>query len=236
MMFAGRGHNLPAMIERLLPGTVATAETREDVIEVELFAEERRTLGRAVEKRRREFVTGRACARLALGKLGIEPSAIPGGERGEPLWPERIVGSITHCAGYRAAAVAWRDDIAAIGIDAEEDARLPVGVLEEVAFGPELALARTDGPAHMDRLLFSAKEAVYKAWFPLAGRWLGFDDVELGVDVGGGKFRARLLVPGPMLDGRRLTEFAGCWVVEDGVICSAVVVAGPGPSRARTDQ
>lgn len=214
------------MIERLVPAGVATAETREDILDIELFPEEERSVGRAVEKRRREFVTGRACARRALERLGVAPVAIPSGARGEPLWPAGVVGSITHCQGYRACAVARSTDFRSLGIDAEVDAPLPDGVLEHVAFGPERQLAEADGEVHLDRLLFSAKEAVFKAWFPLAGRWLGFEDARLEIDVDARTFSAELLVPGPVLDAGPLTSFHGGWCVEAGVICSAAMVGG----------
>jgi 4'-phosphopantetheinyl transferase EntD len=214
------------MIERLVPDAVAVVSTREDLMDVELFAEEEQSVGRAVEKRRLEFTTGRACARLALQRLGRAPVAIPSGERGEPLWPGGVVGSITHCRGYRACAVARAEDVAAVGIDAEVHEPLPEGVLDQVAFGRELPMVGDRGAGIcLDRLLFSAKEAVYKAWFPLARRWLGFEDVELTIDVAGSAFRARLLVPGPVVDGVRLTEFRGRWGVEDGIVAAATHVA-----------
>ncbi|HLY49901.1 MAG TPA: 4'-phosphopantetheinyl transferase superfamily protein [Solirubrobacteraceae bacterium] len=212
------------MIERLVPSFVATAETRQDILDIELFAEEERSLGRAVEKRRREFITGRACARLALDRLGLPATPIPAGARGEPLWPPGVVGSITHCAGYRACAVARADEATSIGIDAEPNAALPDGVLEEVAFGSELQLVASDLPMRVDRLLFSAKEAVFKAWFPLTERWLGFEDAELSIEPQTRTFRARLLVPGPVIGAVELTELKGSWCLEDGVICTAVLV------------
>lgn len=213
------------MIERLVPETVAVVSTREHLRNVELFPEEERLVARAVEKRRREFTTGRACARLALERLGIAAVAIPNGERGEPVWPSGVVGSITHCRGYCASAVARADDVAAIGIDAEVHEPLPDGVLEQVAFGRELQMvADRGGDVCLDKLLFSAKEAIYKAWFPLARRWLGFEDVELTVDVGSAEFRARVLVPAPVVGGERLTEFRGRWRVEEGIVAAATVV------------
>ncbi|HEX8053269.1 MAG TPA: 4'-phosphopantetheinyl transferase superfamily protein [Thermoleophilaceae bacterium] len=213
------------MIERLVPESVAVVSTRGDLPDVELFAEEERSVGRAVEKRRREFTTARGCARMALERLGVAPVAIPNGERGEPVWPGGIVGSITHCTGYRASAVARVEDVLSVGIDAEVHERLPEGVLEQIAFGTELATVAGDGGGVcLDRLMFSAKEAVYKAWFPLARRWLGFEDVEMTIDVPVSSFRARLLVPGPVVGGVRLTEFRGRWAVEDGIVAAAVVV------------
>jgi 4'-phosphopantetheinyl transferase EntD len=220
------------MLERLVSDCAAWAETREERLDIELFPAERASLGRAVEKRRREFISGRACARLALRRLGAPVVAIPSGRHGEPRWPTGVVGSITHCHGYRACAAAWSEAIISLGIDAEPNAPLPDGVLEEVAQGRELepVAAGTDG-INVDRLRFSAKEAVYKAWFPLARRWLGFDDVELSLDLANAEFHAKLLVPGPVVDGARLSEFRGRWALEEGVICTAVIVpAGDRPS------
>jgi 4'-phosphopantetheinyl transferase EntD len=213
------------VIDRLVPDSVVVASTREELLDADLFAEEEQAVARAVEKRRREFVTGRACARRALERLGVGPVAIPNGERGEPLWPSGVVGSITHCSGYRGSAVAKADEVLSVGIDAEVHEPLPDGILESVAFGRELAeVAQANGGVCLDRVLFSAKEAVYKAWFPLARRWLGFEDVELTIDVRAGRFRARLLVPGPVVGGTRLTEFRGRWTVEDGIVAAASVV------------
>jgi len=222
------------MIERLLPSTVAVAETRVDSLEIELFPEEVQSLGRAVDKRRREFTTGRACARTALSELGVEPIAIPSGARGEPLWPPGIVGSITHCRGYCGCAVARADRVLSVGIDAETNLPLPDGVLEQVAFGPERELAGVTAQSPststrrddvcLDRLLFSAKESVYKAWFPLTGAWLEFEDVELSIDVPNATFVARLLVPGPAVDGTILKEFRGRWCAENGLLCTSVIL------------
>ncbi len=216
------------MIERLVPDVVACAETRQDAPDVQLFPEEEASVQRAVEKRRREFIAGRACARRALSRLGVSVTAIPSGHRGEPLWPPGVVGSITHCSGYRACAVARADTVLALGIDAEPNAPLPDGVLEQVAAGRELDLVASapggDRAPDLGRLLFSAKEAVFKAWFPLTERWLDFHDAELSIDLVAGAFQARLLVPGPVVHGEMVTAFDGRWTVENGIIATAVVV------------
>jgi 4'-phosphopantetheinyl transferase EntD len=224
------------LLEDLLPPFVISVETREDRLDVELFPEEEQALGRAVDKRRREFTTGRACAREALARLGVPSTAVRSGPHGEPLWPSGVVGSITHCEGYRAAAVAPMRAVLTIGIDAERDARLSDGVWAEVAHGTERDLrdamtSRVGAGLHLDAVLFSAKEAVYKAWFPLAGRRLGFDDVDVSLDLVNAEFSARLLVPGPVVDGANLTGFQGRWALEEGVICTAVVVPAGGRPR-----
>jgi 4'-phosphopantetheinyl transferase EntD len=216
------------VIEALLPGSVVVEETVADLMDVELFPEEEQAVGRAVEKRRREFVTGRACARRALGRLGIAPTPIGSGERGQPLWPAGVVGSITHCRGYRACAVAPRKELASVGIDAEVHEPLPAGILESIASPKErLQVANGDRGTCLDRVMFSAKEAVYKAWFPLTEKWLGFEDVDMTIDPGEATFRARLLVPGPVVGEERLTDFRGRWLTEDGVVLTAVAVAAP---------
>jgi 4'-phosphopantetheinyl transferase EntD len=214
------------VIEAILPGAVAVAEAFADEGGAELFPAEREIVGRAVEKRQREFATGRACARRALERLGVGARPIRRGEHGEPCWPEGAVGSITHCDGYRAAAVARTADLLTIGIDAEPHQPLPEGLVGVVARPEERTwlaeLSRTRPEVCWDRLLFSAKESVYKAWFPLAERWLGFEDATLTVDPERGEFEARLLVPGPVVAGRALTGFGGRWLVSEGLVVAAI--------------
>ena len=113
------------MIEEILPAAVASAEMFTDPPNATLLPQEAAIVERVSDKRRREFTAGRECARIALGKLGVVPVPILIGERGAPQWPPGIVGSITHCDGYRAAAVAHASDVAAIGMDAEPDDPLP---------------------------------------------------------------------------------------------------------------
>ena len=215
------------MLERVLPAGVVVAETRRDE-EASLFAEEELTVVRAVEKRRREFATGRACARRALAQLGFPPLAVPSGLQGAPVWPAGIVGSITHCAGYRASAVAHASRFASVGIDAEVDDGLPPGLLTDVALPVEQGLVEHLGKEHAgpswDRLLFSIKESVYKAWFPLAERWLGFEDAEVTIDPRSHSFSVRLLVPGPSMGGRQLRSLAGRWVAESGLLLTAIAL------------
>ena len=85
-------------------------------------------------------------------------------------------------------------------------------------------LARSAPGPNWDRLLFCAKESVYKAWFPLTGRWLGFEGAEITLDPAG-TFTARLLEPGPAAGGRELTGFEGRWLARAGLILAAICVA-----------
>jgi 4'-phosphopantetheinyl transferase EntD len=216
------------MIEKILPAGVASAEAFTDPPDIVLFPEEQALLARAVDKRRREFATARSCARRALADLGVAPAPILRGERGAPQWPPGIVGSITHCAGYRAAAVARADDIVTIGLDAEPNGALPDGVLDVVSLPDERArlrdLAAAAPGTSWDRLLFCAKETVYKAWFPLAGRWLGFEDADITINATEGTFEAHLLVPAPTVGGCPLAGFTGSWLACDGLILTTIAL------------
>jgi 4'-phosphopantetheinyl transferase EntD len=193
-----------------------------EAFEAELFPEEREHIAQSVAKRRLEFAAVRSCARIALRELGCPPVPILPGEQREPQWPEGVVGSMTHCAGYCAAAVARSGDVSALGIDAEVHAPLPEGVLDLISLETErerlAALgARVTNSVHWDRLLFSAKESVYKAWFPLTRRWLGFEeaDIDLRLD---GSFEAKLLTS----ESGVPHGFAGRWAVSGGLIATAI--------------
>lgn len=149
-----------------------------------------------------------------------------------PLFPRGIVGSLTHCDGYRAAALAHKLRFRSVGIDAEPHGALPEGVLDSVSLPQEREwLGATSTGLHLDRLLFCAKEATYKAWFPLTLRWLGFEDAhitftvdDLSDDGGSGTFHSALLIPGQTTDGGvPLTSFDGRWVIGDGLILTAIV-------------
>jgi 4'-phosphopantetheinyl transferase EntD len=204
---------LVSLIATLVPAS-ASAEAFSDVPESTMFSDEAAAVAGAGADRRREFGTVRWCARKALRQLGVPAVPILPDEDRAPRWPVGVVGSMTHCAGYRAAVVARSGDLCGVGIDAEPHAALPPDVLDFVLRDEERArlagLADAAPALHADRLVFCAKEAVYKAWFPLTGRWLEFDDVCVTVSLDG-TFDARLV------DAR----LSGRWKVERGLIIAA---------------
>jgi enterobactin synthetase component D / holo-[acyl-carrier protein] synthase len=216
------------VIEKILPGAIASADAFADPSDAALFPEEEELVAGAVQKRRREFATARDCARRALGSLGVAPGPILRGERGAPQWPAGIVGSITHCAGYRAAAVAQAGQVLTIGLDAEPAESLPGEVLGLVTRPGERDrlrdLARDVPGVCWDTLLFSAKESVYKAWFPLARRWLGFGDADITINAVNGTFEARLLIEAPASSGVPDDGFSGRWLARDGLLLTAITV------------
>lgn len=218
------------MLSQLLDTWAWVAESTVDVVEPIRASEEDAITG-AVPSRVAEFVTGRWCARQALSAAGVPAVDLPADRSGAPRWPVGIVGSITHCAGYRAAAVARSEQWAAIGVDAEPAEPLPDGVWETITSVGErrhvLALRRRrDLP--LDRVVFSAKESIYKAWSARTGRWLDFEDAELRFEckgaeprlARGGTFTARL----QKVDDRFPRTITGLWACSTHLLVTAVLL------------
>jgi 4'-phosphopantetheinyl transferase EntD len=141
-----------------------------------------------------------------------------------------VTGSITHCTGYQACAVARTTDVAAIGIDAEPDAPLPAGLIGKVATAQERAwisrhaAPRPVGPHGVcwDRLLFSVKEAACKLCYPLTGRWPGLGQVAVALATTG---TFTVCLPGavPGAGDRPVSRMTGRWLAADGLIVTAIV-------------
>jgi 4'-phosphopantetheinyl transferase EntD len=192
--------------------------------------EEEPLIAKSVAKRRNEFITVRHCARIALGELGVPPTPILKGDKGEPCWPDGVVGSLTHCAGYRGAVVGRSASVRSVGIDAEPHDVLPQGVLDSISLPAERSEIPRKMPAslHWDRILFCAKEATYKAWFPLTKRWLGFEDAHITFEADGsesaGGFVSQILIDGSALAGPPLTSLRGRWSVDRGLVLTAIVL------------
>jgi 4'-phosphopantetheinyl transferase EntD len=216
-----------SLLSDLLPPSVSVCETQDDTGDCRAFEAEQELMARAIETRRREFLTARRCAHDALIRLGIDPVPVLKGANGEPLWPRGVVGSITHCTGYRAAAVARCTDVSAVGIDAEPHAPLPEGLAEAISLPSERRdLAALKGDARgvcWDRVLFSVKESIFKTWYPQVGRMLGFDQAEVTLHSDG-SFGVRLLAPGLVVAGKHLRELSGHWHADDTLVLTAITV------------
>jgi 4'-phosphopantetheinyl transferase EntD len=164
--------------------------------------------------RRRASGAARVAGRLLLSELGADPFApLPRAPSGAPVWPEGIVGSLAHDETFAVAAAARGGRLAGLGIDVEPAEPLPDDVIDLVLSRAEQRATLRDGVAR--RLVFVAKEAVYKAIHPLDGTPLDFPDVEIRLAEKTATLR----------DGRRLRliPFAG-----ERLIVVALVEAGAG--------
>ena len=185
-------------IERLFPAGIVVCEMDESHPAPALPAEEAAFVTQAVEKRRAEFSRGRSCARAACAALGVTGQTIPVGERRAPVWPGSLVGSITHCQGLVAAAVGDRARFRGVGLDAEPLESLSPDLTARVASIAEREAAERSVsvvPGVRGRLIFSAKEAVYKCVYPLTGADLDFEDVAIRFERGESSFRVEALTP-----------------------------------------
>lgn len=216
----------PFTIACLIPFAAAAAEIT-GAAPAALLPEEEAALGPVSDRRRRDFTLGCECARQALGKLGIRPVPILRGPGREPLWPPGVCGSITHCEGYCAAVVARRGEVRGIGIDAEHLRPLEDGVLEQAALATERAwMRKTDSWIPWDFLLFSAKESMFKAWFPIVGTWLGFEHARIEFDLATRSFLATVAPDAPGAGGDAPREFSGRFHFDGERVFTSAFVAG----------
>lgn len=156
---------------------------------------ETKAIATALESRQHEFSTGRWLARELLAELGQSPVAIPRAPDRTPHWPPGWVGSITHSGPLCAVAVARSTAQCGIGIDLEPDRAPKPGLERLICFGKELSWIGAAGDAERGRrcrLVFSAKEAVYKAFHLRTGRVWRFSEVSLELDLDRGVFDAQL--------------------------------------------
>jgi 4'-phosphopantetheinyl transferase EntD len=179
-----------AQLEALFPAcvklSVAAPEAEPDE---PLFPEETAHVARAVPKRVREFQLGRACARRAIMALGLPALPLPANDDRSVRWPEAVWGSITHTEGLCAAVAVPRAALRGLGIDAEVRGRVAEKLWDHIANPAEIAWFRAARDAHeaaeRATLLFSAKEAFYKAQYCISRTYVGFHEVELRFERSG---------------------------------------------------
>lgn len=214
-----------SVLRQILPPDVGFGEHWPEMAVDPLTPKERSLVEGVGGRRLTTFQRGRHAARLALHDLGVDAAPVLHGSHGEPRWQPGIIGSITHCHGYAAAVVSASGTSRVLGVDAERDLPLAPGVLELISSPSERAsLGIVHDGVSADRLLFSAKESVYKAWFPSTQRRLGFRDVELRFEADR-RFSCWPLVEGTRRDGHEFASFSGRWAALDGVLVTLVDTA-----------
>ena len=180
----------------------------------------------AVEKRRHEFFTGRALARRALAELGCDPTRILVNENRSPIWPNGYLGSMSHTDALCLAHVGRRRDLLGIGVDLEPRNALSPELRGYVAEQNEWERLNDGscGAIDVGTLCFSAKEAFFKAYFPVTEAFLDFSDVRLDVDWTRQVFVASIVGDHkPSLCGQR--HFAGRFALTSAYIVTAVWIA-----------
>jgi 4'-phosphopantetheinyl transferase EntD len=168
----------------LFPSPALVAEMRVSGDPALLLPAERQHVGKAVAKRIGEYTAGRLCARRIFQEFGLADIAIRAGTSREPLWPDSLVGSITHTTGFCAAVIAYKSNLAGVGLDSEVAGSVKPQLFPSICTSAEIDWIRTLPLAQQSNaatLLFSAKEAFYKCQFPLVREQLGFHDATIEV-------------------------------------------------------
>lgn len=171
-------------LQELFPAGIACSWLEAMPTAWSLLPEEAAAATGFVPARLAEFRLGRACARHALNVLGVPPTGIGMGSHREPLWPAGIVGSISHAGGLAAAAAARTSNFAALGLDIETTTALDPMLMATVCRPEEASRLRISDTAGADGMLvFSAKEAAYKALWPVVRRFMDFQDLAIVFDL-----------------------------------------------------
>jgi 4'-phosphopantetheinyl transferase EntD len=215
------------VIGELFPPEVAVVCATPEMEDAPLHPDEAAVTGRMAVKRLREYTLGRACAREALALLEIEDFALVNDAERVPVWPDGIVGSLTHSRGLVAAAAARWGAVRGVGLDIERGRTLEASMLERICAPSERARLQDvpvpeelGGPA---LLAFSAKEAFYKCYYPIARTFLGFLDAEISFSPAEQTFTARLLRDdAPAAHGARV--FHGRYALLEAHVATAVTL------------
>lgn len=182
------GASLSSGLRELFPEQALTAELRGGADPGALYPEEARHLQKAVRKRLEEFAAGRLCARLLLREFGIDHFAVEVGADRQPLWPEDLVGSITHTTAFCAAVAAPKKSLRSVGIDTEISGGVKAELWRGICTVSETTWLRSlpeSGQRFAATLIFSAKEAFYKCQFAVTQERLSFHDVSVELPVWG---------------------------------------------------
>lgn len=217
--------SLARSLRALVPHDVSVAcgPVRADV--GALFDVEREAIARAVPKRCAEFASGRIYARAALRALGVPDQPIPRAADRQPLWPNGVVGTITHSNTVAAAMVSSARTYLGLGLDLEDAAPLSSDLYRAIAHPSEqgtfgVPVRTAAGPVDRGKLIFAIKETVFKATYPATGQFIDFQAATVTVSEEG-TFKAHLVEP-VLGDHRR--DLWGRWTVMEGYVAAALAL------------
>lgn len=213
------------MFKDLLPSTVSYYHATPSMWDTPVNSDEEAHVAKAVEKRKREYRAGRHAARRALRQLDPKFNessfSILSGEKRQPLWPDNIVGTITHSDNQCYAAVANKSDIRSIGIDVEKAEPLKENLIRMICTAEEQDWLRTKSDwLSWAKLIFSAKESVYKTYFPICESYLDFLQATLTIDATNRTFSAKILVDASTTLGTQTLD--GRFIMADDFVYTAV--------------
>ena len=212
-------------LKNLFSSSVTVMETRTPTDDASFLSPEERTYLESVsQNRKREFIAGRFCAHEAMKSANMPPEHIRIGEKGEPIWPHNIVGSITHSHGYAAAAVAKKSEVLSLGLDVETNEPLSSKVLQRIGNTQEQEWVQSVDSSLIQnpgKVLFSAKETTYKAWYPITQEWLGFQEAHIDFHSDENTFTVQIQKKGPF------EKLFGKFAIQQDIILTAIEIPSP---------
>lgn len=178
MPAAGSLQSIQMAMDELLPHCINVVRSIDG--EGVLYPQEQELIETVGAKRYAEFVCGRLAAKQALSALGIENFPVLRGDKGEPIWPEGVAGSITHTGDV--CVVSVTNKLTSIGIDIEKKRSLKTDIERMICTEEELNFLSSGGGEDKNTALlivFTAKESVYKTLYPSVRRFIGFKEAQL---------------------------------------------------------
>lgn len=182
-----------AAVLALFDGPVAVGVTDPCAPQSALLAGEDSAVAGAVPARQREFAAGRAAARVGLVGLGAAPEPIPVGPDRAPIWPHGVTGSISHNDRFCIAVLGHLHNWRGLGVDIEAETPLDADLIPTICSDTEQSRIAGPDQVTLAKLIFSAKEATYKAQYPLTGMLFGYDHLDVTLDAATGTFSATFL-------------------------------------------
>jgi 4'-phosphopantetheinyl transferase EntD len=207
-------------LESLFPPGVRCVFSDQPPVALALMPAEADAARNMAKKRAREFAHGRACARQALAELGYPGCPIPVGDHRAPEWPPDIVGSISHSGDQAAAVAARKSEYQGLGVDLETREPLEPSLLNMICRPGELdQLKNAKNDPTLAKVIFSAKESLFKCVWPTLRRFIDFQDIELQLDIERKRFRAA--AHSKELPAQVIGNVCGRWTETGGLIVSA---------------
>jgi 4'-phosphopantetheinyl transferase EntD len=177
-------------LSSLFPSDVVIVHATEKMWATPVHREEEQLIQGSVTKRQRQFRAGRNAAHAALSQLDAPYEPLLRGDNRQPIWPQGYLGSISHCDDSCVAACAKDGVIVSLGLDVEPLEPLKPSVARYIETENEWGFMQRHAELPR-RLIFSAKESVYKCYYPLVGRFFGFHSVVLEIDISRQSYRFR---------------------------------------------
>jgi 4'-phosphopantetheinyl transferase EntD len=208
-MMGGPGPSALALVEAatraLFDVPVAVAVTEKQHEHPAAFGVEAAHVARAVPARQAEFAAGRAAVRAAMDALGMTVAPVVNGPDRAPVWPAGCIGSLSHGRALCVAVLARSEAARSIGIDIEDDSPLDPALIDTICTPTERAVIEGSGPVTCAKLIFCAKEAAFKAQYPLTRELFDFQTLEIAFDLSAGRYTATFRAPvGPFAVGDSL--------------------------------